>query len=127
MIPSAQFNQALSLLADIGEDLLDHHPILRYRVDNLRRQRHVRGIASGERWRCRLALDDMAVVQGKHYPCIIYLREGGGPVGEVGPDMRRERADWVEQHEPWTDPICKANCLDVCVDYNRKAAFYNTP
>jgi len=69
-----------------------------------------------------LVLDDMAVARGKHYPCIIYLRERGAAIGRVGTHMREERLRWMEAHEPWNDPICKSMCLDVCVDHNRVAA-----
>lgn len=67
-------------------------------------------------------LDDMAVSKGWHFPCIIHMREQGDPVGRVGPNMRQERLDYIKSHKPWEDPICKKNCLDVCIDYNRKAA-----
>jgi hypothetical protein len=71
--------------------------------------------------RCRLAFDDMAVMGGQHYPCIIYLREGGAPIGPVGHGMREARRQWVSKHDSFADPICRANCLDVCVDYNNVA------
>jgi len=119
VIPSAQFNQALTKLADLPSETLDTLPILKYRIQNLREGRHVRGF--DDHPKCWLALDDMAVVQDKHYPCIIHLREGGAPIGTVGPNMRTERALWVRNHDPHSDPICRANCLDVCLDYNRKA------
>jgi hypothetical protein len=32
----------------------------------------------------------MAVNHGKHYPCIIYMREMGKPIGDVGPNMRAD-------------------------------------
>ena len=120
VIPSAQYNRALSKLALLPDEMLSRMPILKYRIDNIRAGRHVRGIDPGDEHKCHLALDDMAVVQGKHYPCIIHLREGGEAIGNVGPQMRRERADWIEWHEPWNDPICRANCLDVCQDFNRR-------
>ena len=74
---------------------------------------------------CRLMLDDMAVAAGWHFPCIIYLREGGSPVGKVGSSMREDRAEWSKAHEPWDDPICSDMCLDVCVEYNAAAGAYH--
>jgi hypothetical protein len=62
----------------------------------------------------------MAVLGDDHYPCIIYLREGGRPIGKVGPNMRQERSAWCDRHDAHKDPICSKNCLDVCVDYNNK-------
>ena len=125
IIPSAQYNVALSALSEMPEDFLDKYPILKYRVDNLKRGEHVRGMGGDDGGRCRLALDDMAVAGGehglKHFPCIIYLREGGAPIGDVGPQMRNERETWVLGHSPLDDDICKNNCLDVCVQFNRTA------
>ena len=121
VIPSAQFNRALTQLADLPPEVLDDYPILRYRIDRLKRGKHTRGIPDGNYDRCCLMLDDMAVAGKWHFPCIIYLREGGDPVGEVGPNMRHERAEFIRRHKPWENPICKEMCLDVCIDYNKKA------
>ena len=68
-----------------------------------------------------LALDDMAVAQDDHFPCIIYMRQGGDPIGKVGVNMRQERKQWFESHNSFEDPICNATCLDVCVAFNNKA------
>jgi hypothetical protein len=72
--------------------------------------------------KCGLVLDDMAVMGDKHYPCIIYLREDGEPIGTVGENMRQERLEWFRNHDSFKDQICSKNCLDVCCDYNRKHA-----
>ena len=120
IIPSAQYNRILTAAEGIGEGVLEKHPILKYRVDNIRRGIPVRGLTDVDPRRCFLMLDDMAVAGGFHFPCIIYMREGGDPAGRVGPDMRRERLGWVRSHDCFSDPICRDNCLDVCVDYNRK-------
>jgi len=32
--------------------------------------------------------------------------------------MRKKREMWMKDHDPFLDPICRENCLDVCVDYN---------
>ena len=117
LIPAAQNGDHLSGV-EIPADVLARHPILRYRVANLRSGTSVRGLSEADANRCRLALDDMAVCEGRHYPCIIYLREGGEAIGPVGADMRADRAQWSETHDTRTDPICSANCLDVCRAYN---------
>ena len=121
IVPSAQFNQALTQLAGLPDSILAKYPVLRYRIQNVRAFRNVRGMEESDCSKCRLALDDMAVVAGKHFPCIIYLREGGGAIGEVGPRMREERVEWVANHSSHADPICKEQCLDLCIDYNNKA------
>ena len=122
VIPAAQYARALASLGDLPDAVLARHPVLRYRVRNAAAGRPVRGLRGGNCRRCRLALDDMAVAGRWHFPCIIHLREGGDPIGEVGPGMREERARWVEAHDGLADPICRANCLDVCADYNDRAA-----
>lgn len=121
VIPSAQFNKALSKLANLPDALLAKYPILRYRIKNVRAGRHVRGIGASDCRKCWLALDDMAIAGGYHFPCIIHLREGGDPVGKVGSKMRQERSEWIQRHDSYQDPICRKNCLDVCVQYNNTA------
>jgi molybdenum cofactor biosynthesis enzyme MoaA len=122
VIPSAQYNQALTELAELPDKVLAKYPILRYRINNVIKGQHVRGINDSDKNRGWLMLDDMAVAGGYHFPCIIYLREMGNPVGKIGPHMREERLEFIKNHKPWEDPICKEMCLDVCIDYNKKAS-----
>lgn len=123
VIPSAQYNQALLKLKNLPEDIINKYPILKYRINNVKIGRHVRGISNGNRDRCWLALDDMAVAGDRyHFPCVIYLREGGNPIGKVDENFRLQRMEWIANHKPWEDPICMSNCLDVCVDYNKRAS-----
>lgn len=119
IIPAAQNGRWLSNRI-IDAEYTDRYPILRYRVNNLRAGRPVRGITSTDSRRCGLVLDDMAVTGDKHYPCIIYMREGGKPIGNVRGNMRQDRLEWFSVHDTHTDPICSSNCLDVCVDYNNR-------
>jgi MoaA/NifB/PqqE/SkfB family radical SAM enzyme len=126
VIPSAQYNQALEILADLPQEILSRYPILRYRIGNLQRGKHVRGLQESDCHQCWLALDDMVVAGGKsgmkHFPCIIHLREGGEPIGSVKENVREEREKWIFTHDCLEDSICRENCLDVCVDYNNRAA-----
>lgn len=123
VIPSAQFAQGLEKL-DLPQTVLDAHPILRYRLANMLHGKPIRGLGPTDSQRCHLVLDDMAVAGDQHFPCIIYLREGGSPIGKVGPGMREERKAWSESHNCLSDPICANNCLDVCVDYNNRVTLY---
>jgi len=118
IISAAQYNVLLEGVLGIEDDILEAHPILRYRVENIKEGRNVRGLSNKDPHTCHLAQDDSMVVGRHHYPCIIHMREGGAPVGDVGPNMRQERIAWMKTHDPHQDPICKANCLDVCQDYN---------
>jgi pyruvate-formate lyase-activating enzyme len=120
VISSAQYNQALVSLLDLDSEILDKHPILKYRIDNFKSGSNVRGIKETDFHKCPLVLDDSAIAGNYHFPCIIYLREQGNPIGEIGPNMREERLAWFESHNTHVDPICKGNCLDVCKFYNTK-------
>ena len=125
IISSAQYNQAISNLGNLNSEILDAHKILKYRVNNFRNGRNVRGIEKNDCYKCYLILDDMAVAGNYHFPCIIYLREGGNPIGIISNQMRKERREWFNKHNSFKDSICKQNCLDVCIDYNNKANQYN--
>lgn len=122
VIPAAQYGRKLKKIK-IKDELLDAHPILKYRMKN---KRAVRGLTATDSKRCRLVLDDMAVLNGYHYPCIIYLREGGSPIGKLNKSIREDRRAWYCNHNCQDDPICRNNCLDVCRDYNNQCKkFYN--
>ena len=125
VIPSAQYNQALTKLSELPVEILDTNPILKYRIENLNSDVPIRGIDAENKNKCRLVLDDMAVAGELHFPCIIYMREHGEPIGFVNADMREERREWMENHDPSTDPICSEMCLDVCQFYNRVANEFN--
>jgi pyruvate-formate lyase-activating enzyme len=114
IISAAQHNQQPRI--DVPEEILARHPILKYRSEG----RRVRGLEPTDCGKCHLVKDDMAVAGKWHFPCIIYLREGGAPIGLMGPDARRQRTKWFEKHDSHRDDICRRNCLDVCVDYNNR-------
>lgn len=122
VISAAQYNRLLECVTAIPEEILNAHPILKYRVNNIKNGRNVRGLRKEDTTRCHLVQDDSAVAGNFHFPCIIYLREQGNPIGEVGPDMREERVKWFENHDTHKDPICSKNCLDVCIDFNNRCS-----
>jgi hypothetical protein len=119
VIPAAQCDNKL-INIKVAPKVLDTHPILKYRIENIKQGIPVRGIRETDSRRCGLAMDDMAVMGGNHYPCIIYMREGGAPIGPVGDGARQDRFTWSQSHNTHADPICKKNCLDVCVAYNNR-------
>lgn len=121
IISSAQYNENIDIYSDIDKNILKKYPILRYRINNFRKGKNVRGINGKDTNKCYLCLDDMAIINGYHYPCIIYLREGGNPIGYFDKNTREDRRNWFLSHDTKTDSICRKNCLDVCVDYNNKA------
>ncbi len=119
IIPAAQHDDRLHELT-LSEDILSKYPILRYRAKNVTEKIPVRGLNKSDTHKCGLVLDDMAVNHNLHYPCIIYMREGGEPIGTVSEDMRLERLRWYHETDTHKDNICKKNCLDVCVSFNNK-------
>jgi len=119
IIPAAQNGDRLKNVY-VSEELLLKYPILHYRINNLQAGKPVRGLGVNDVSMCGLALDGMAICEGNHYPCIIYLREGGSPIGKVTENIRAERLAWYQTHNTKTDSICSKNCLDVCVSYNNK-------
>lgn len=120
IISSAQFNKAIEKLDELEPEILDAHPILKYRVRHFREGRNVRGIKQEDNNRCHIVKDDSAVAGNYHFPCIIYMREHGKPIGKIGHNMRKERMEWSKNHNVFEDPICRKNCLDVCIDYNKR-------
>jgi hypothetical protein len=121
VIPSAQYNKALAKLSELPASVLNKYPILKYRVEHIKSLVPVRGIRDSDTTYCPLVLDDMAIAGKWHFPCIIYLREGGEPIGKIGTEMRTERLEWYKSHNTHEDRICSGNCLDVCRDFNNKA------
>jgi len=125
IIPAAQNGNRLKNVS-IDASFLSLYPILTYRFSNALNGKRIRGIEKEDCHTCGLVLDDMAVNDNKHYPCIIYMRESGKEIGKVGPNMRQERLEWFKTHDTYNDPICKNNCLDVCVEYNNKFKEYRS-
>jgi pyruvate-formate lyase-activating enzyme len=122
IISAAQWNGVLRAVNEVAPEIIAAHPILAYRAGHIRSGRNVRGLQRRDSDRCALALDDSVIAGRFHFPCVIYMREGGNPIGHVGSEMRTERTRWSSTHDTQTDPICKANCLDVCIDYNNEWA-----
>ena len=125
IIPSAQFNKAFERLGEISDDVLNRHPILKYRVENCKNEISVRGLHECDSKRCAIVLDDSLIAGNKHYPCVIYFREKGWAIGEVNYNMRNERKKWFEEHNCLEDEICRKNCLDVCRAYSNKYREYH--
>lgn len=125
IISSAQYNALLENARTVSEEVYIKYPILKYRIENLNNERNVRGLELEDSNKCGLVLDDMAIAGDYHFPCIIYMREGGNPIGKIGENMRQERLEWMKNHNTHCDPICKKNCLDVCIDYNNKFRGYH--
>jgi MoaA/NifB/PqqE/SkfB family radical SAM enzyme len=125
IIPAAQDGDRLSSVV-VDQDVLDRHPILKYRIENIRAGMPVRGLSDADSHRCGLVVDDVAIMGDEHFPCIIRTRERGDAIGKVGPNMREEREKWYYEHDTHKDPICRANCLDVCICHCNRFRDHNS-
>lgn len=123
IIPSAQYHQE-DILTQLQLDFIDKYPILKYRLSNHNSGFRIRGLTIFDNNHCPLVLDDIAIAGNYHYPCIIYLREQGNPVGNLShlSEVRGQRLNWYQTHNCYEDKICRKNCLDVCRAYNNKYA-----
>ena len=128
IISAAQYNEIIKGLENISDEILEAHPILKYRVNNLTNNINVRGIQEKDCHRCYIVQDDSVVIgndkEAWFFPCVIAMREGCKPIGKVGPNMRKERMEWSKNHDTFADPICRKNCLDCLVFYNNKVKGY---
>jgi len=120
IVSSAQDDLLIPYLSKIPKNILEKYPILKYRVNHYLEGRNIRGIKESDFHKCPLVMDDSAIAGKWHFPCIIYLREKGNPIGEISKNMRKDRIEWFKNHNTYLDPICRKNCLDVCIDYNNK-------
>jgi MoaA/NifB/PqqE/SkfB family radical SAM enzyme len=117
---AAQYNRTIRAFAGLSREMLEAHPILSYRIQNYRDGRNVRGIREGDVHRCHLVKDDCVAAGNWHYPCGVYLRERGAPIGMIDPDMRTRRLEWFYTHNTFEDTICRTFCSDIYVDYNNR-------
>jgi molybdenum cofactor biosynthesis enzyme MoaA len=120
---ATSWNRIIQRLGEVPQDLLARHPILRYRVNGFLAGRNVRGLREGvDCHRCPLVQDDIILVDGHHYPCLVYAREKGQPIGTLKDvaEMREERRAWQASRDTHTDPICKPMCMDIFMDCNNR-------
>jgi pyruvate-formate lyase-activating enzyme len=118
--PAAQFS---SRLPDSIQSVTDAggYPILNWRISNLHKGLDVRGLDQRNApQHCWLVQDETAISGDYHYPCFVYMREGGMPIGRINDNMRDDRWKWMTGHDPFYDPICRSNCPDCCVAFNQQ-------
>jgi len=120
IISAAQWNEPIPRLNEVEKEIREAHPILDYRIMHFAEGRNVRGMTENDSKKCALVLDDSIIAGDFHFPCVIYMREKGEPIGVVSENMRTERKKWFEKHDCFKDKICNENCLDICIDYNNK-------
>ena len=117
---ATQFNKMINL--NLPQNILDKHPILNYRINNFKSGKNMRGVCGTDCKHCFMTLDDISIVNNYHFPCMVYAREKGSPIGSVSntEKMKSERIKWVANHDCTKDPICQKYCMDFKIDYNNK-------
>ena len=93
----------------------DNYPTLAYRVKNFNNKRPMRGFPTK---RCEIMKKDLCIVGDKHYPCLVYFREHGQPIGNVGDNILTEREKWFAETDCTKDSICSKFCMDFRCDFN---------
>lgn len=118
----SKWNKEIPGLDKLRPSLLESHPVLKYRVRSFLGGRNVRGLRPQDCNSCPLVMDDIIICGKHHYPCIVYLREGGRPIGEVEDvaTMRSKRCAWGTMIDTHKDPICKPYCMDIFADCNNR-------
>lgn len=124
IIPSAQWDHMLEVAKSTPKYILDAHPILAYRVNNIKNGIHVRGIKDTDSHKCGLMLDDLCIVQDNIYNCVIAMREQHDPIGKMDENFRQTMKSFYDNFDTHTDKTCKENCLDCCILYNTKYEEY---
>ena len=125
IISAAQWDKPIPRLNEVEKEIIDAHPILKYRINHFSEGINVRGMKETDSPRCAIVIDDSIIAGDYFFPCVIYMREKGNPIGKVSKNMRAERKAWSDSHNCFEDPICKKNCLDCIVDYNNKYRDYH--
>ena len=113
----------IEILNQISHDILDHMPVLRYRIANYKRGREVRGLVEvRDCHKCLWVQDDIVMTPDGHYPCIVYPREHGSPIGQLKTviEMRQDRLNWAMAKDTFEDSICKKYCMDIFADCNKR-------
>ena len=75
-------------------------------------------------WYCYIPLTERTVDSLQYYPCSVYLREGGQPIGRIdepAAEQRRKTTDFVMNNRCLEDPICQTYCLNCTREFNNVA------
>ncbi|MEQ1910373.1 MAG: radical SAM protein [Vicinamibacterales bacterium] len=103
-------------------------PLLRLKLRTVFSQRAV-GLADTrpdrpDDWRCYIPLTERTVDRVFYYPCSVYLRESGAPLGRIDepPDEQRAKTvAFVRDGRCLDDPICRRYCLHCTREFNESA------
>jgi len=109
---------------DISEDILNKHKILKYRINNFNAGMNMRGSKLSICNKCYLVWDDISLVGDYHFPCAVYAREKGSPIGKVSKNLKEERMNWFKNHDSFKDEICLKYCMDFKCRFNQTVDKY---
>lgn len=119
---------AAALRALLAEHPAERFPLLRRKVDTVFARDAIgldtaRPGADGK-WRCYIPLTERTVDGSFYYPCSVWLREGGAPLGandEPQDEQRRKSAEFTANHDCRNDAICSRYCLHCTRVFNDAA------
>lgn len=124
-----RFSEATQLLDEVHERLraveAGAFPLLRRKLLTVFSEDAVglRTVAAerGDAWRCYIPLTELTADRIYYYPCSVYLREGGTPLGRIDEPMEVRRARtvrFVRESRCLSDPICTRYCLRCTANFN---------
>ena len=126
------FEEQVEAVTKVEEHLrtlpADAFPLLRLKLRTVFSQCAV-GLADTkvdrpEEWRCYIPLTERTVDRVFYYPCSVYLRESGAPLGRIDEPQDEQRAKtvaFVRDGRCLEDPICRRYCLRCTREFNESA------
>lgn len=124
IMTSTKYNKVI--IFDIDKEILSKHPILKYRVENFNAGKNMRGSDLSETSKCHLVRDDITIFGNEFYPCAVYAREKGKPIGIFDYDNIEKRLDWFSKHNSHIDHICRCFCMDFKCMFNERVEQYES-
>ncbi|MBI4449983.1 radical SAM protein [Candidatus Uhrbacteria bacterium] len=107
------------------------YPLLRQKIERLF-DPHASGLADEETQtvmkHCFIPLTERTIDGTHYYPCSIYLRHYGKPLGSLQDpfEVQQQRIrEFVRYHDCRADPICVTNCTNCCKVFNVRANLAN--
>jgi MoaA/NifB/PqqE/SkfB family radical SAM enzyme len=74
---------------------------------------------------CLVPLTERTWDAGHYYPCPVYAREGGEPLGDLDwadlEDQQQRTLKFSREHSCAEDPICRRYCIGCCKSFNLDA------
>lgn len=105
----------------------DRYPLLRMKLSTVFAPDAIgldgEAAPAGKAWRCYVPLTERTVDGVYYYPCSVWLREGGPPLGRVDEDhsvQRRKLAAFTARGDCLADAICSRYCLHCTRAFNAR-------